>query len=73
MSLINVNTEVTGLVWKIMVSEGEKVSEGNELLIMESMKMEIPIISPCDGVIKEIKVKEGDSLPEGEITVIIDK
>ena len=73
MNSIKVSTEVTGNVWKMLVTEGEKITEGHELLVMESMKMEIPLIAPCDGIVREIRVKEGDSVPEGEVAMIIDK
>ncbi|MDR1656044.1 MAG: acetyl-CoA carboxylase biotin carboxyl carrier protein subunit [Deltaproteobacteria bacterium] len=51
---------MSGNIWKILVKEGDKVSEDDEIIIMEAMKMEIPITAPQDGVVKSLKVKEGD-------------
>ena len=65
-------TEVTGSVWKILVKEGDQVSEGDELVIIESMKMEIPVLAPADGTVKEILAKEGDVLDEGATVVLLE-
>lgn len=72
MSIFEVTTEVTGAVWKIVVEAGALVSEGDELVIFESMKMEVPVFAPSDGTVKEIRVKEGDVCNEGETVVILD-
>lgn len=72
MTLINVNTEITGNVWKVEVNEGDTVTEGQVLVILESMKMEIPILSPEDGVLKELRVKEGDVTTEGDVVAVIE-
>ena len=69
MPIEELETEVTGSVWKILVQEGDQVSEGDELIIMESMKMEIPILAPADGTVKEILTKEADVLDEGAIVL----
>ncbi|WP_163851903.1 biotin/lipoyl-binding carrier protein [Pseudooceanicola aestuarii] len=71
MADINIESELTGNVWKIVAKEGDNVAEGDTLLILESMKMEIPLMSSDDGVIKQIKVKEGDILNEGDVAVIL--
>ena len=65
-------TEVTGSVWKILVKEGDQVSEGDELVIIESMKMEIPVLAPADGTVREILAKEGDVLDEGATVVLLE-
>ena len=72
MSMINVESELTGKVWKILVKVGDSVSEGDTLLILESMKMEIPLMASDDGIVKEIKVKEEDVLAEGEVAVVLE-
>ena len=72
MPIQEVATEVTGMVWKIMVKEGDQVTEGDELIIMESMKMEIPILAPADGTVKEILAKEEDVLNEGDTVLLLD-
>ena len=72
MTLIDVKTEITGNVWKISANEGDTVTEGQVLVILESMKMEIPILSPEDGVLKELRIKEGDVTTEGDVVAIIE-
>jgi len=64
-----IESEVTGSVWKIQVKEGDSVSAGDELMILESMKMEIPVEAPCDGVIGEILVKEEDAVDEDQALI----
>jgi acetyl-CoA carboxylase biotin carboxyl carrier protein len=72
MGLINVRSEITGSVWKILVKEGEQIKEGDELMIMESMKMEIPVIAPSNGVVKKVNINEGEALTEGHIAFLIE-
>ncbi|MDH3701027.1 MAG: biotin/lipoyl-binding carrier protein [Alphaproteobacteria bacterium] len=67
-----IQSEVTGTVWKIESKVGDKVSDGDTLMILESMKMEIPVISTEDGTITEILVKEEDPVAEGQAVVVID-
>jgi len=55
-----VKANMAGTVWKIVVSEGEQVEEGQDVVILESMKMEIPIAAEASGVVKKILVQEGD-------------
>ena len=73
MARIEVESEVTGRVWKIVTETGTKVSEGDTLLILESMKMEIPVESPCDGIVLEILPDEGESVNEEQIVAILDE
>ena len=73
MARIEVESEVTGRVWKIVTESGTKVGQGDTLLILESMKMEIPIESPCDGKVLEILPDEGESVNEEQIVAILDK
>ena len=67
-----VESEVTGSVWKLVVGVGDAVESGDVLMILESMKMEIPVLSPKAGVIKEIKVSEGEAIGEGQLVAILD-
>lgn len=67
-----VRSEVTGSVWKVEVTAGQSVSEGDTLLIVESMKMEIPISAPASGVVREIQVAEGDAVADDQIVVLLD-
>ena len=61
-----INAPLTGNVWKILVKAGEEVSEGDTLIILESMKMEIPIEAEDDGTVVEVVVQEGQAITEGE-------
>ena len=67
----HVESEVTGSVWKVVVDVGDPVSAGDVLLILESMKMEIPLESPVAGRIAELLVKPQDTVEEGQILVVI--
>ena len=67
-----IQSEVTGTVWKIVVKVGDEVSDGDTLMILESMKMEIPVISTEDGKVAEILVKEEDPVAEGQAVVVIE-
>jgi acetyl-CoA carboxylase biotin carboxyl carrier protein len=62
MAIVDVKTEITGNVWKIVKTVGDEVEEDEPILILESMKMEIPVASPEDGVIIEILTNEGDTV-----------
>jgi acetyl-CoA carboxylase biotin carboxyl carrier protein len=66
-----VATEITGLVWKIEKRVGDVVDAGEVLLILESMKMELPLEAPVGGKIAEIRCKEGQSVSEGDVLVIL--
>ena len=72
MARIEVESEITGRVWKIVTETGTKVSEGDTLLILESMKMEIPVESPCNGTVLKILLDEGDSVNEDQVVAIVD-
>ncbi len=67
-----VAAQITGSVWKIEKVVGDAVAEGDVILILESMKMEIPVEAPCGGRIREIRVQEGDSIEEDAILAVID-
>ncbi len=66
-----IEAQITGNVWKIEKSVGDTVEEGEELIILESMKMEIPVEAPCAGTISEIRVAEGDSVEEGAVLAVL--
>jgi biotin carboxyl carrier protein len=63
----NVEAQITGSVWKIEKAAGHRVAEGEEVLILASMKMEISVEAPCSGRISEIRVAEGDQVEEGAV------
>ena len=69
---IEVEAQITGNIWKIEKAVGDEVAEGDILLIMESMKMEIPVESPAGGRLIEFKVQEGDSVEEGAILAVVE-
>ena len=60
-----VNAHITGTVWKIQVAVGDTVAEGDTVVILESMKMEMPVETPRAGKVSAVLVKEGDSVEEG--------
>lgn len=62
---MNIIADITGTVWKVEVVVGQTVSQGDTLLIVESMKMEIPVSAEAAGVVKEIFVAEGDMVESG--------
>lgn len=71
MAQTKVLSEINGSVWKIMVKEGDAVSEDDTLAVMESMKMEIPVLAPVDGKVEKILVAEGQAVTEGAPLVAI--
>lgn len=72
MAETRVRSEIAGSVWKIEVTIGDSVAEEDTLLVLESMKMEIPLLAPKAGTVKEICVTEGEPIAEGDIAVIIE-
>jgi acetyl-CoA carboxylase biotin carboxyl carrier protein len=66
-----VESEVTGSVWKIEVEVGQKVAAEDTIMILESMKMEIPVEAPCAGTVSELRVKEEDAVEEDQVVAII--
>jgi len=66
-----VEAQIAGNVWKIEKSVGDRIEEEEVILIIESMKMEIPVEAPRSGMILEIRVAEGDSIEEGAVLVVI--
>ncbi len=67
-----IKAHITGTVWKIETKVGDEVDEGTVVSILESMKMEMPVESEDVGVVKEIHVKEGQSVTEGDPIVTLD-
>lgn len=72
MARIELESEVTGTVWKIEMKKGDTVSEGDVVMILESMKMEIPVMATEDGTLAEILVAEGDAVAEGQAVAAIE-
>ena len=67
-----VESEVAGSVWKVEVKPGDRVGVGDVLIILESMKMEIPIESPRAGIVAELKVAPQQTVAEGQVVALID-
>ena len=65
-------SEITGSVWKVEVQPGASVEAGQTLLIVESMKMEIPVESPSAGTVREVLVAEGEAVQDGQWLVTLD-
>ena len=64
--------EIVANVWKVVVSAGDAISVGDPLVILESMKMEIPVESPLTGTVKEVRVQEGGLLQEGDVIAVVE-
>ena len=69
--MIEVPAHITGTVWKIEKKVGDAVVEGDILIILESMKMEMPIEAPSAGTVKELRCKETDAVAEGQVLVVL--
>jgi acetyl-CoA carboxylase biotin carboxyl carrier protein len=72
MAVVDVKTEITGTVWKIEASVGASLGEDDPIVILESMKMEIPVTAPESGTLVEILVAEGETVTEGSIVARIE-
>ena len=66
-----IKAPMTGKIVSIVVKAGDKVSDEDEVIIMDAMKMEIPVYAPVDGTVKEINVKEGDSVKTDQLLMIL--
>ena len=73
LSVHNIRSELSAIVWKIDIAVGDRVSEGDTLVVLVSMKMEIPIAAPFAGVIQSILVSEGSTVAEGETLLVISR
>ena len=72
MAKIEVKSEITRTVWQVKSKPGDKVEGGDTLIVIESMKMEIPVITEDGGTVKEILVKEKDAVAEGQVVAILE-
>jgi acetyl-CoA carboxylase biotin carboxyl carrier protein len=70
--LPNVEAHITGTVWKVECEVGQAVAEGDTLVILESMKMEMPVEAEDPGVVQEIVCEEGQSVSEGDTLVVLE-
>ena len=70
--MADICAHITGTVWKIEVSVGDTIEEGDTVVILESMKMEMPVEAEDEGTVKEILVSEGQSVSEGDTLVVLE-
>lgn len=68
-----IRTEMAANVWQIAVNTGQVVSRGEELMVLESMKMEIPVVAPCDGTVVSITVESGTTLAQGDLLLTLEE
>lgn len=71
MAIVSIKSDITGTVWKVLVKPGDAVEEEGELVILESMKMEIPVTASESAVVHEVCVVEGQSISEGDVVVTL--
>ena len=67
-----IRAEMAANVWKVVVAEGDTVADGDTVVILESMKMEIPVLSEADGTIAKLAVSEGDVVQEDDLIAVIE-
>ena len=70
--MAEVRAEMVANVWRVVVAEGDQVSEGDTLVILESMKMEIPVLAEDSGKVTKLHVAEGDVVQEDDLIAVID-
>jgi acetyl-CoA carboxylase biotin carboxyl carrier protein len=70
-ALPDVEAHITGTVWKVEVTVGDQVDEGDTVVILESMKMEMPVEAEDPGTVTEILCEEGQSVQEGDVLVVL--
>ena len=71
MAIHRIESQVTGTVWKVEQQAGAGLAEGDTILIIESMKMEIPVDAPAGGTLRELLVGEGDPVTEGQVLAVV--
>jgi biotin carboxyl carrier protein len=70
--MTEVRAEITANVWQVRTEVGAEVAEGDELVILESMKMEIPVTAPSPGTVTELRVAPDDNVQEGDVVAVLD-
>jgi len=69
---VEVRAPLAGKIWKVLVEVGSKVDEDDEIIVIEALKMENTVYSPCKGSVKEIKVKKDDSVEDDQVLMVIE-
>ncbi len=72
-AMAEIRAEITANVWQVVVEVGQMIAEGDEICILESMKMEIPVITEVPGVVRELDVEPGQTVREGDRIALIDE
>ncbi len=72
MAKLEAKSEVSGFVWKVETELGKRVAKGDTLILIESMKMEIPVVAEADGVVVRISVEEGAAVNEGNTVAVLE-
>lgn len=70
--MAEVRAEMVANVWKVVAAEGDQVSDGDTLVVLESMKMEIPVLAEASGTVTSLGVAEGDVVQEGDLIAVIE-
>ena len=70
--MADIEAHITGNVWRVEVAIGDTVEDGDTVVILESMKMEIPVEAEDDGTVKEIRCEEGQAVSEGDVLVVLE-
>ncbi len=70
--MTEIRAEMVANVWKVVAAEGDTVADGDTLVILESMKMEIPVLAEAAGTISRLAVAEGDVIQEGDLIAVIE-
>jgi acetyl-CoA carboxylase biotin carboxyl carrier protein len=68
---VDVRAELVGTVWKVLVKPGDNVEADQELIVLESMKMEISVVAPRAGIVREVRVKETEVVAENQVLVVL--
>ena len=68
----DIEAHITGTVWKIECQVGDEIAEGDTVVILESMKMEMPVEAEDEGIVKEIRCEEGQAVNEGDTLVVLE-
>ncbi|HMC06884.1 MAG TPA: biotin/lipoyl-binding carrier protein [Solirubrobacterales bacterium] len=69
---MDIEAHITGTVWKIEVGVGDSIDEGDTVVILESMKMEMPVEAEDPGTVVEIRCEEGQSVQEGDVLIVLE-
>jgi acetyl-CoA carboxylase biotin carboxyl carrier protein len=69
---MDIRAHITGTVWKLLVAPGQSVAQGDVLVILESMKMEMPLESPSAGTVTELRCSEGDAVNEDDVLLVME-